>query len=423
MAASSGAVTTYRSVLAVREFRATLAAQVLSVLGDQVAAVCLAVLVFQQSRSTLLATLTYAVAYLPGLLVAPVLNLLADTRPRRRVLITCDALRAVVAALMAVPGVPLPLLFGLLFLGASFGAPFSAARAALLPEILGGERYPRGQALMMTAFQLGSVAGFLAGGAVAAASSPRAGLALDAASFAASAVLLRLLLEHRPAAATVPHGPPLRSWLHASAEGARIVGADPLLRRVLLLALLAAAVTVVPEGLAVAYARDIGGGPMTTGLLTAAEPAGVVLGAVVFGRLLTPDRRSALLRPLALLATAPLVLTALRPPLAVTAGLWVLSGAGAAFQIGANGVFTAAVPPEALGRAFGFAATCLGTVQGAALGLSGAAAVVAPVPWVIAGAGAVGVLGTWAVTAGPEWSGSAGPGPRGGGRHRAPVRS
>lgn len=404
VAASSGAVLTYRSVLAVREFRATLVAQVLSVLGDQVAAVCLAVLVFDRSRSTLLATLSYAVVYLPGLLVAPVLNLLADTRPRRTVLITCDALRAVVTGLMALPGVPLPVLFGLLFVGASLGSPFSAARAALLPEILGEERYPRGQALVITAFQLGSVVGFLAGGAVAAGLSPRAGLALDALSFALSAVLLRLLLWHRPAAAAMPHGPVVRGWLHASAEGARIVAADPLLRRVLSLALLGAAVTVVPEGVAVAYARDIGGGPLTTGLLTAAEPAGVVLGAIVFGRLLTPERRPALLRPLALLACAPLVLTAVRPPLAVTAGLWVLSGAGGAFQIGANAVFSAAVPPEALGRAFGFAATGLGTVQGVALLAGGAVGGLVPVAWVVAGAGVLGVVGTWAVTSGPVWS-------------------
>lgn len=42
---------------------------------------------------------------------------------------------------------------------------------------------------------------------------------------------------------------------------------------------------VVPEALAVPYARTLGGGPLTAGLLMCAMPVGTAAGALVTGRL------------------------------------------------------------------------------------------------------------------------------------------
>ncbi len=53
------ATATFRDVFAVGEFRALWAAQLLSVIGDQLARVALTVLVYDRTRSALLAAITF----------------------------------------------------------------------------------------------------------------------------------------------------------------------------------------------------------------------------------------------------------------------------------------------------------------------------------------------------------------------------
>ena len=67
---------------------------------------------------------------------------LADRYPRRRVLIVCNLVRAVLVVVMAVsPGVPLAGMVMLLFLVTLVGAPFTSARAAIYPDVLDGDKY------------------------------------------------------------------------------------------------------------------------------------------------------------------------------------------------------------------------------------------------------------------------------------------
>ena len=73
---------------------------------------------------------------LPWLVGGPVLSALADRLPRHRVLIATDAGRAVLVALMAVPGVPLPALLVLMFVLAMCSPPFESARSALVADVL-----------------------------------------------------------------------------------------------------------------------------------------------------------------------------------------------------------------------------------------------------------------------------------------------
>ena len=61
------AAATFRDVFAVAEFRALWLAQLLSVIGDQLARVALTVLVYQQTRSPALAASVMALSFLPYL--------------------------------------------------------------------------------------------------------------------------------------------------------------------------------------------------------------------------------------------------------------------------------------------------------------------------------------------------------------------
>ena len=88
-------------MFAVGEFRYLWLAQVLSVLGDQLARVAMTVLVYDQTRSAFWAAVTYAVTLVPWLLGGLALSGLADRLPRRTVMVACDIARMLLVGGMA----------------------------------------------------------------------------------------------------------------------------------------------------------------------------------------------------------------------------------------------------------------------------------------------------------------------------------
>ena len=390
---------TFREVMAVREFRSLYAAQVTSLLGDQAAKVALAILVLNRSDSPLLAALAYAVGYLPWIVGGPVLSPLADRWPRKQVMVRCDVVRALAVGAMALPDLPLWLLFALLLGASLLMPPFEAARAATLPDVLTGDRYVVASSLSNITNQLCQVAGFVLGGAAVGILTPRGALALNAASFLLSAAFIARGVTYRPAAER-DSKPTLRADV---VEGARVVFHTPVLRSILLLAWVGAAFALVPEGLAVTYARRLGYGPLATGMLTAASPAGLAIGALLIGRFLGPRARMRLMRPLASLSFVPLVVTGFHPPVWAAVLLWTVSGLGLAYQIPANATFMLAVPAEARGRAFGLAASGIQALQGLFIAGAGALALRLPPHQVVAIAGVAGLVGV--VLLGVGWPG------------------
>ncbi|MEJ2889334.1 MFS transporter [Actinomycetospora aeridis] len=374
----------FRDVLADRQFRALWAAQLLSVLGDQVARVALAVLVFAETASAGLTALTYALTFLPDLVAGPLLSGIADRAPRRATMIVSDLLRAGVLALMAVPGMPFWALCLLVVAGQLLGAPFAAARAAILPHVVTGERYVVASALSGTTYQSGQVLGFALGGPLVALVGVSPALLGDAATFVVSAAILRWGVAEQRATGSPEAVAGLR-------DGARIVAGDRRLRALVALACVSAFVVTI-EGLAAPYAAALGGGPVAVGLLLAANPLGAALGIVLLARLVPPGRRDRLLGPLAVASCVPLVVSALDPPLAGVVGLWVVSGLACAYQVPANAAFVAAVPDAHRGQAFGLAVTALRVTQGLGVLLAGVLAEAVGPAVAVAIAGAVGVL-------------------------------
>ncbi|MHC1561219.1 MFS transporter [Actinomycetospora sp. C-140] len=374
----------FRDVLADAQFRALWLAQLLSVLGDQVARVALAVLVFTETASAGLTALTYALTFLPDLVAGPLLSGIADRAPRRATMVVTDLLRAGLLALMAVPGMPFWALCLLVVAGQLLAAPFAAARAAILPHVLHGERYVVASAISGTTYQSGQVLGFALGGPLVAAVGVPTALLADAATFVVSALILRYgVVEQRATGGSHEHAR-LRS-------GARIVAGDRRLRALVALACVSAFVVTI-EGLAAPYAAALGGGPVAVGLLLAANPLGAALGIVLLARLVPPHARARLLGPLAVASCVPLVASALDPPLAGVIALWVLSGLFCAYQVPANAAFVAAVPDAHRGQAFGLAVTALRVTQGLGVLLAGLLAeITGPAP-AVAVAGAAGVL-------------------------------
>ena len=143
-ATEQAARTSFREVFAIAEFRALWMAQLLSVVGDQLARVALTILVYDRTRSALLAAVTFVVSIVPTFIGGLTLAWLADRYPRRAVMIACDLARCAVVLVMAIPGLPLAGLVALLFLVTLIGAPFASARAAIYPDVLTGDRYVLG---------------------------------------------------------------------------------------------------------------------------------------------------------------------------------------------------------------------------------------------------------------------------------------
>jgi MFS family permease len=386
---------TFRDVFAVREFRALWLSLILSAAGDRLALVALAVLVYERTRSPLLAAVAYAAGYLPWVIGGLFLADLADRRPRRTVMVTCDAVRAVLVAAMTVPGMPVMALVLLLFAATMFASPFESARSSITPGILPGERYALGTAVIQTTYLTAEVAGAAAGGAVVTLFGVRPSLLIDTATFVASGLLIGLGTRGRPAAARADadQGSPLAR----AAAGLRLVFGDRALRTLVLLGWLVVFYTI-PQGIAAPYAARLGGGPVATGLVLASTAAATAIATPLFSRFVSPRRRLALMGPLAAATGGTLVLTALRPSLVVSLVIFSAAAAFCAYQLAVNTAFVVRVPDERRAQAFGIASMGIVVAQGAAFVTAGAAAQVVTPGSVIAVAGGIGAVAAIALT-------------------------
>jgi MFS family permease len=359
------------------------------------------VLVYQRTDSPLLSAVTFAISYLPWLLGGPLLSTLADRFPRHRVLIATDAARALLVAGMAVPGTPLPLLLGLLFVVAVCGPPFESARSALMADVLDGDRYALATSLTNVGSQVAQVLGFVLGGTLVAVLDPSAALLTDAATFAVSAVWLWARLQRRPApdGADADAEAPRSMWRDAS-EGLRLIGRTPRLLAIIAVTWVGSLFANAPEGIAAPLVEQLGQGPAQVGVLLAANPAGVTVGGLIIARALTQERRERLVPPLVALSLAPILLAGLvtvwggpgTGAYATVVALMFVAGLGGSWNIPLNVAFVQAVPSAYRGRAFGVAVSGLYGVQGIGVLGAGALAEVATPGVVVALVGALGLL-------------------------------
>jgi MFS family permease len=394
---------TFRDVFAVGEFRALWLAQLLSLAGDQLARLAMTVLVYDRTHSALWTAATYAVTFLPWVIGGLALSGLADRFPRREVMVACDVARLVLVSLMALVSLKAPpraalwIMVVLLFLVTLLDSPFKSARSALVADILSGERYVIGTAVTQTTIQVGIVAGFALGGLVVEFVGVRPALLVDAATFAASALLIRCCVRQRPSALA-------RARSSASAGpasgGVRLVLGDRRLRTLMLFGWLVP-FYLVPMSLAVPYAALFQAPPsaVTVGLIFAAAPFGTAVGVILFSRLASPAQRQDWMGLLAIAACGLLLLCLARPALAGSLAIFALSGACAAYQLAANAAFVATVPAERRGQAFGLANGGMQVSQGLWFVAAGAAALAFSPAVVIAVSGGLGAAVAVALTA------------------------
>ncbi|MEV8509451.1 MFS transporter [Actinoplanes sp. NPDC051475] len=376
---------TFRDVFANREYRALYVSLIVNWVGDYLARAAIITLVYQQSESVLLSAASFAVSYLPWIIGGPVLAAVAERYPYRRVLIASDLARALPIALIALPGMPVPAIFALLFLAMLGAPPTQAARSALIPLMVRREHVVTVLAVNSSTAQAAQVFGYLVGATVAVAVDARLGIALDAVSFLVSAAIIAIGIRPRPAAASPAER---RHLLRETSEGYRLVFGTRLLRSIALMVFALTTFTILPEGLAAGWAAlfhaDPAGRGFDQGLIMAAGPVGFVVGGLVVGRLVPPSRKTQLVRPFAVLMPLALALTAWAPNATVVAVLVTISGiAQGVLMPTLNAVFVLALPHGYRARAYGVMQGGMQLTQGLAAILSGGIAQHTSIPLVM----------------------------------------
>ena len=189
--------------LAQRNFQLLAGGQFTSTVGDYCYAVALPWLVLSAHGGPVLLGTVLACYGVPRTVLIPVGGILADKIGPRTIMLAADAARCVLVTALVVLAsqrlASLPLLAPVAaLLGAGEGL-FLPASFTIMPALLKPDQLAAGNALSSAMVQAGSLAGPVLGGLLVASAGSAPAFAVDAATFAVSAITLALL---RPASLT-----------------------------------------------------------------------------------------------------------------------------------------------------------------------------------------------------------------------------
>ena len=274
------------------EFRKLWVAMCVSLLGDGAFLVAIAWQVYELSNTPTAMSVVGIAMTVPTILFLLLGGVASDRFDRRRVMVGADLLRAAAGMALAVLALSgslavwqVAVIASLYGTGAAFFAP---AFDALVPDIVPSERLAQANALdQLMRPILFRMAGPALGGLLVAAAGAGAVFALDAGSFAFSAVTL--LLVRVAATAPADRAPSVR---HELAEGWRFVRGRVWLWATFASAAIAYLCFMGPVEVLLPYIvkNDLGGSARDLGMVFAAGGVGSVLCALVMGQRDIPRR-------------------------------------------------------------------------------------------------------------------------------------
>jgi MFS family permease len=342
-----------RSILdlwrAERRSRWFFAAHLQGALGAGVGYVALMVFAYERIGSAWAATAVLLADLLPSMLLGAVIGAVADRTSHLGCAIAADLVRAVaIAGLLLADGVVAMIALALV-LGMG-NALFRPATSALLPALVGPERLTAANALYGSSRDAGHLLGPACAAAVLLFTGAEALLALNAATFVVSALLLtRLRGVGRPAEESG------KTLLSDTRAGIRAVLGDPITRTLMCTsgAVVLVAGTMNVAELVLAQ-RELGAGSSGFALLVCAYGCGLVSGSLLGAKDTDEDGlRQRYLLGLVLLGLG-LVGSALAPALGLAMATFALSGLGNGLFVVSDRVLLQRLVPERLhGRAFG----------------------------------------------------------------------
>ncbi len=276
-------------VLRVAGFRFLLGSALASALGGSITSVSVNWLVYHYTGSTLDIAYVGLTGILPGIALGLFAGVLADRYNRRRLMVTADVARlaamAVLAAALAFLGFSLVLILGVMCVVFSFSALFTPASQAILPRLVGTAELEDANGLLSATTQAGQSVGSAAGGLVVVSVGAVAGLGVNAATYAMSAILLFQIATSAGQVAA-PVAAAGRSFSRELREGLRYMRDHLAVLEVTIGFLPGNFLLTMVLAFSVVYAGTYFGGDATVfGFLVAAVAAGVGVGALSVGRL------------------------------------------------------------------------------------------------------------------------------------------
>lgn len=334
-----------------RQLQLLVGARVLSFAGDQLTVVALTLLVHQRYGAGPAVAALLVAHVLPHLL-GPALGSIVDRSDQRTVLRTCEVVRALLVAAMALTLPALPILVILVAANATLAATLRPAGRSAIPALVPPDQLAAANATLATGANLGFAIGPAIGGALVAWAGVPAALIVDVTTSVAAMVAL-CFLRPLPPPTNEQHG--RARLLSDTREGLVYVWRQPVTRALAvgLFAGVALAAMVMLGG--VFLVRDtLRGGPAVYGLFS----SGWGVGMIAVSLLLVINRRH--VRPTTWLvlgfAAQAVALTGagLAPHLALAVAAAVVGGTGNALgDVATDTILQQVVPRELLGRAVG----------------------------------------------------------------------
>ena len=269
-----------------RDFLTLLTGQGISAIGDAVSFTAMPLLVLALTGSGLAMGFVGVLQSIPDLLFGMVAGVLADRNDRRRMMLVADGGRAVLTAL-----IPLSYVVGVPTLAVVFlvAAPMSvlrslflAAYTASLPSLVGRSELGRANSIFEAIYSFGYVIGPGIAGLLVATIGAAETIAIDAASYAASAVALFLI---RQPLTLVRDHPPLDLLAEIREGAAYVIRHRPLRDAIAFWGLVSVLSAGLVPALAFYVVRERGFDASVLGLILAAYGLGTLVGAIVTARL------------------------------------------------------------------------------------------------------------------------------------------
>ncbi len=298
------------------------ASRLASLTAGSAAYIALISAIYNETGSALWVSAALFFGVVGSVVGAPAAGWIGDRFERRRVMVGSDIAAALVAAVMALTvdsALALALLFGLL---AVVESPFEPSSASAMPNLVRPEKLPRANALVAGTSSASYLVGPLLGGLLLGAGASAAQLlAVDAASFLLSAVLVVSIRSPFGLGGGTESEPGV--W-----AGVRLIVDEPVLR------VLVTATMVSLLGMGIVNVANyplsihLGGGTEGYGALEALLGGGGLVGAAIAARMLNVARAPLIITVMDAVSGLGLLLAGLAPMLAVALAGMAIAGAG-----------------------------------------------------------------------------------------------
>ncbi len=313
-----------------RTFRPLYGARTISALGDAIGAIAIVFAVLELGGSAFELGIILAARTLPLLVCVVPAGVWADRYGRPRVLLASDVVlfgaQAAIAATLITGTASLGLLFGLQFVYGTASAFFLPASSAVVPDTVSPGRLQQAYALLGLSSSAAGVAGPLLAGVLIAVASPGWAIAVDAATFAISAVLLLAIRGLDRGRAT-----PTASFIPELAEGWREVRSRTWIWvSIIDFSLFQFFVFSAFFVLGPIISEDSLNGASSWSAIVAANGAGWIVGGALALRI-RPRRPLVAIFVTSLVSAPALVLLGAGAPVLVICAGWALGGAAAGF--------------------------------------------------------------------------------------------